>query len=261
MRFRNRSAEGRSPSMDSRSRMPQCGFAMPHIPLSTTACLLLATSLCHSETAGETTPQISVGLYDYSAIRPALIKELSLGAEATFRRAGIEIHWRYFQSAGRCKPVGEPFPDIGPLISVAILPEGMSRKIASNTREFGLANGAGEATNAYVFFDRALKFADAEDAPWTPILAKIIAHEVGHLLLGNDSHSRSGIMRAHWRSGEVRQALMGDLTFTPQQAEIMRVDVRRRIALCRGSAWLPNPRGVLRESALDVAETRLIRTE
>ena len=216
---------------------------MPHIPLSTTACLLLATFLCHSETTGETTPHISVGLYDYSAIRPALIKELSLGAEATFRRAGIEIHWRYFKCTGRCNPVGGPYPDIGPLIAVAILPEGLSRKIASNAGEFGLATGTGERgvpTNAYVFLDRALKFANAEDAPWTPILAKIIAHEVGHLLLGNESHSRSGIMRAHWRSGEVRQALMGDLLFTSREAEMMRDDLRRRIALCPDSACLPN---------------------
>jgi hypothetical protein len=219
-------------------------FAMPHIPLCTTSCLLLATSLCHSETASETTPQITIGLYDYSAIRPALIKELSLDAEATFRRAGIEIHWRYFQCTGRCNPVGGPYPDIGPLISVAILPEGMSRKIASNTREFGLAIGTGErglATNAYVFLDRVLNFANAEDAPWIPILAKIIAHEVGHLLLGNDSHSRSGIMRAHWRSGEIRQALMGDLLFPPREAEVMRDDLRRRIALCLDAACLPNP--------------------
>ncbi len=218
-------------------------FAVPHIPLSTTACLLLATSLCHSEAAGETTPQISVGLYDYSAIRPALIKELSLGAEATFRRAGIEIHWRYFQCTVRCNPVGEPYPDIGPLISVAILPESMSRKVASNTREFGLATGTGGVgvpTSAYVFLDRVREFADAEDAPWIPILAKIIAHEVGHLLLGNDCHSGSGIMRAHWRSGEVRQALMGDLLFAPREAEMMRDDLRRRIALCPDSACLPN---------------------
>ena len=126
----------------------------------------------------------------------------------------------------------------------------MSRKIASNTREFGLATGTGERglpTNAYVFLDRVVKFANAEDTPWVPILAKIIAHEVGHLLLG-DSHSRSGIMRAHWRSGEIRQALMGDLLFPPREAEMMRDEVRRRIALCLDAACLPNRCGLLRES-------------
>jgi hypothetical protein len=39
------------------------------------------------------------------------------------------------------------------------------------------------------------------------ILGCDIAHEIGHLLLGSESHSASGIMQGHWERGQIRQAV------------------------------------------------------
>ncbi len=48
-----------------------------------------------------------------------------------------------------------------------------------------------------------------------------MAHELGHLLLGSNSHSGMGIMRAHWQSEELRRLSRGGLWFTNEQADRM----------------------------------------
>ena len=54
------------------------------------------------------------------------------------------------------------------------------------------------------------------------LLGCVIAHEVGHLLLGSDSHSHEGIMQGRWEDAQLREAGKGDLQFTPSQAAFMR---------------------------------------
>ena len=49
-----------------------------------------------------------------------------------------------------------------------------------------------------------------------------MAHELGHLLLGSNSHSRAGIMRAHWQGEELHRLSRGNLWFTSEQANHMR---------------------------------------
>ena len=60
----------------------------------------------------------------------------------------------------------------------------------------------------------------------------VIAHELGHLL-GLETHSPTGIMRANWGSADWQETIYGHLSFTPQQAEVIRVEAGRRIQLIK----------------------------
>jgi len=62
------------------------------------------------------------------------------------------------------------------------------------------------------------------------ILGLAMAHELGHLLLPFHSHSRTGIMRAKWNRQDFQLAALGNLDFTPKQAELIRSEVLRRSA-------------------------------
>jgi len=68
-----------------------------------------------------------------------------------------------------------------------------------------------------------------ESASTAQILAHAMAHEIGHLLLNLETHSDSGIMRATWDVRTLQDACYGYLLFTPQQAELMRTEVQRRL--------------------------------
>jgi hypothetical protein len=51
-----------------------------------------------------------------------------------------------------------------------------------------------------------------------------MAHELGHLLLGKDSHGQ-GIMTDTFGRRDFERAEKGELVFTPQQAKQMRVRI------------------------------------
>ena len=56
------------------------------------------------------------------------------------------------------------------------------------------------------------------------VLGCVIAHELGHLLLGAHGHSIRGIMQAHWGMEQTQLALMSQLSFLPEEARLMHAD-------------------------------------
>ena len=82
---------------------------------------------------------------------------------------------------------------------------------------------------ASVFYHRIASLAVELECSRGVILGYALAHEVGHLLLGVNSHSPTGIMRVNWAEKELRLASTGWFGFFPQQAAKMHADVERRM--------------------------------
>jgi hypothetical protein len=61
------------------------------------------------------------------------------------------------------------------------------------------------------------------------ILGHILAHELGHLLLGLDAHRTGSIMQRNWGENELCRALQRRMLFPSWQAEQMRAQVVARI--------------------------------
>jgi hypothetical protein len=86
--------------------------------------------------------------------------------------------------------------DGGLHLTVLLLSPDMARKriAAEGLADDVLGLAIPDAGRAYIFCDRVVSM------PGTQVfriqLGAVIAHEVGHLVLGEQSHSRSGIMRA-----------------------------------------------------------------
>jgi len=76
-----------------------------------------------------------------------------------------------------------------------------------------------------VSYESALRMAhsDNSDSETPVILGCVVAHETGHLLLGPNAHSASGIMQARWDRATLDRAMKGSLRFTPEQAKIIRL--------------------------------------
>jgi len=72
------------------------------------------------------------------------------------------------------------------------------------------------------------RLGEAPDLTLGVLLDHAIAHEIGHLLLGTQGHSSSGLMQARWGARELQLAVNGLLNFSPQQAEAIRADVEAR---------------------------------
>lgn len=65
-----------------------------------------------------------------------------------------------------------------------------------------LTSDTGCGRLVYVLWPRIEAFARAQRVQVAKVLGRVIAHEVGHLLLGHNAHSEAGIMRADWNGAE-----------------------------------------------------------
>ena len=81
------------------------------------------------------------------------------------------------------------------------------------------ANVLGQATGriAYVFYDRIERLAVSFRTPVVSGLGYVIAHEVGHLVMGTKSHAGAGLMRPIWNPHESPVQ-----TFTASQVQTIR---------------------------------------
>jgi hypothetical protein len=87
-----------------------------------------------------------------------------------------------------------------------------------------------------VFWDQAEKESARLSVPLPNMLAGIIAREIGHVFLGPNSHSLSGIMTAKWKRRDLIAIFQGSHDFTPQERDLIRAEVQRRHAQQAASA-------------------------
>lgn len=73
-----------------------------------------------------------------------------------------------------------------------------------------------------VFWTRAQQLHTSSAVDLGRILGSVMAHEIGHILLGASSHSASGLMQARWGSDELDRIAVGTLFFSLEQSQRMR---------------------------------------
>jgi hypothetical protein len=83
-----------------------------------------------------------------------------------------------------------------------------------------------EGTHIVVFYDRVREIAD--QARTAHLLAYVLVHEITHILQGVTRHSDTGIMKAHWNSGDYFEMGRGTLVFAPEDLRILSLNLDAR---------------------------------
>ena len=108
-------------------------------------------------------------------------------------------------------------------LTVRIVTQPVSAK-SRNPHMLGVALRTQEARgiNLWVFYPRIRTYSAALGLDPSELLGYVMAHELGHLLLPDGAHSPAGLMRPALDPAQVRAAAEGLLTFTPDQAGLIR---------------------------------------
>jgi hypothetical protein len=169
-------------------------------------------------------PQVIVSVYNDAQVPGDTLARAELEATNTFLRSGLDISWLNctHSDTAACNELGGPqhlFLRITPKIAASL-----------NDTAFGIAFIGSDETgrNANVFWRRVKDLQQNSKADMSLILGSVMAHEIGHLLLGSNSHALSGIMRARWESDELHRISMGSLLFLPEQGKRMRARLDQR---------------------------------
>jgi hypothetical protein len=157
--------------------------------------------------AGETQDPMIVALQLKSEARvPVLVlEEARAEVVRIFSDAGVEVRWT----------------DAAPHVTVTIVPQVLGYATATSP-VMGVARRTQAGSSAQIFFAQVQHFARTYRLNLGTMLAHVIAHEVGHLLLSTSAHSPTGVMQAGWDREVIRDAARGSLTFTEAQAARMR---------------------------------------
>ncbi len=115
-----------------------------------------------------------------------------------------------------------------------ILPHALNAKVRDRSDVLGAAivDESGSSYYAYVFYERVQGLAK-ERRLGSALLANVIVHELGHLLLESNSHAVSGIMSGHWSGEELRKISEGNMFFHASESSV----IRDRLISSQGSVF------------------------
>jgi hypothetical protein len=182
---------------------------------------------------------ITVLVNNYSQASPAVLAGAEREAGRILGEAGLRTVWLECPGGpstasprGPCGKASEATD-----IRLRVLPAPIRNRFLDTVFGFTV-----HPVLASVYYEYAARRARSDDAEFEApiILGCVIAHEIGHLLLGPNGHSSGGIMQAQWERKQVRQLMMGILLFTSQQSKLMRAEARRRMSLQTGMLRHPS---------------------
>ena len=166
-------------------------------------------------------------MHDYAGVP----SELSVAAETEARRifyqAGVETVWlNYSPKLQKAQPSACHIVDSTHL-AVQLLAGANSLNHHYKSDVLGIAsmdrNGVGYYV--YIFYDRVRRISE-ERKLGEVLLADVLAHEIGHLLLGPASHSLTGIMSGQWVSEGFWNISKGSMKFASSQSRMLQNRLR-----------------------------------
>ncbi len=181
----------------------------------------------------ERRPKMTVCVYNYAQVSSHLLAAAEEEVTRIYLQAGVEVVWMLAPLKGTAEEHQAASQIDSPRWNylLNLTTRAKAAKLPSSLDPLGFAMpcAAEDAIcRAYIFSDRIEEMAKEQSASEARILAHVMAHELGHLVLGPRCHSREGIMQGIWQSKAIARASRGILLFTAGQAEVIRVAIGRR---------------------------------
>jgi hypothetical protein len=187
--------------------------------------ILLAVVMFAAPVWAASDAHLTLRIYNAASVTDRTLADAEQQIQYIFRTAGISTNILNCRALAPANSSVALCPQsLGPNdLVIRLVPRGRS---SSDT--FGMAFLPAEGQGRYcdVFYEPVLRIRDSL-ATQTHLnegrlLGHVIAHEVGHLLLGTHSHSQTGIMVAQWHPSELQKLSMGRLLFAPDQIQKLR---------------------------------------
>ena len=181
----------------------------------------------------EPTPVITVRTHLFVQVPQETLLEAEAVASEILHRADLEVVWincdYSIPPASREPGCARALSSLDFVLNIVDRLQALSPKLSKIA--MGVAavpSKGGEGDSAYVGMRQAEGVAHASAIPLETILGLGAAHELGHLLLGENAHSASGLMKAKWGNDELSLGSHGDLIFLQEQADRIRTKLLAR---------------------------------
>lgn len=174
------------------------------------------------------TRSVTVRLHDYAKLDAALLRVTEEQVSAIYAAIGVVVIWRMPVRPNDVRDGLSPWPsDPAPELTMLLMSTAMAAAVGikDGVAGFAAVGASGGGSVAFTVPDRTRRIADCAGLPHTIVLASVIAHELGHLLMSTRGHSSSGIMRPQWTPSEFRDRRQS--AFAADEANSIRRTVER----------------------------------
>lgn len=188
-----------------------------------TALIACLTTMASATSAGSSFT-LTVRLYNSAHIPAATLVAARRTAEAMFRDTGLNVIFRVCGRQNSLDPVDSCSESLTPSEFVVRIIDAPAFNPMLHPDAFGVAYVVKETNRGWlatVFSDRIGGAAGRVGVEADTLLGLVIAHEIGHLLLGVGYHGETGVMRAEWPDQLISGA-RGQWHFSQLEAAAMR---------------------------------------
>ena len=189
--------------------------------LATVVALLFPSNAAAGPDPHLKTIHLKVSVFNDALVPPSVLREAEARTRSVFEEAGVSLTWL------DCGTPGNWHTDLG--CRDVLFPTHLSVRLVAGPKTgradiFGQSflNEEGRGSYAYVYLTPLSRAKALELVREGDLLGYVVVHELGHLLLGKNSHSAEGLMRAKWDLAELREAARGNLSFSRSEAASMR---------------------------------------
>ena len=130
-----------------------------------------------------------------------------------YARIGIRLAWR---NDTPVRPAASSSPVTIQIRFAREAPSGVSKNALARALPFGE-----EGVAIHVMYDR-IRWVARRSNRESPILAHVLAHEIGHVLQGTDAHAPTGVMKAQWNGQDCDAMDKRSLEFTSVDVEMIK---------------------------------------
>jgi len=192
--------------------------------------LLFAIILSHVSLGaeGDEARAVSIRIHDYAHIEDAELARAQEVVSGMYGAIGVRTDWLESLQLSDGVFDGSGTPDYKQSdLRVIILTSVMANRgvIPDSIIGFAAADHGLGGRIAYVIYDRVRDIARGTVVDDMRVMGIVMAHEIGHLLLTDHSHSDGGLMRGRWQQSEFRSPRPRDLHFSDVQA----LEIRRTL--------------------------------
>jgi hypothetical protein len=193
---------------------------LPFIP--SLICLAFAVEVNAGTLALQSTPTLNVLVSSFRGLPSWVLEGAEAEASRIFQPARISLKW--IDCASGTAPIPcESLQTDGDLVIHFVpraLPLASATALAMTLRSPN--HGA-----AFIFYDRIIALQTSASLLQT-MLGRVVAHEITHLLVPEEEHSSSGLMRTHWKPDDLRFTTMGCGTLSARSMQLLQGEARRR---------------------------------
>jgi hypothetical protein len=168
---------------------------------------------------------VTISVHNDVAVPWGTIRGAEEEASRVFRQAGIDVEWMNCQVVSGETVEAEKPRSCGE----SIFPEHLQlrivkRSVGLSPKVMGISflSEDGSGCQADLFYERIEGLGQESNASVASILGHVASHEIGHLLLGTNSHASRGIMRAVWGPDELASVTQRTLIFSEKESAQMR---------------------------------------